>query len=87
MAELSNKHESLVIDYKTALGSINGEGVLKDLSQFCFEHKTTTACPCEGLPIDSLQSAFNDGRRSVLLHIRKKLAKKLTEQKQETAIS
>jgi len=52
-------------DYQTVFLSEHGKRVLDDLEKFCFYNSVTT------VPNDPFTSAFNDGRRSVVLHIKK----------------
>ena len=49
-------------------GSNDAQEILKDLEKYCFEHVTTF----QGDPYKAL---INEGRRSVLLHIRQKIKK------------
>ena len=57
-----------IMAYQTAFDSPQGMEVLKDLAQRCFEDNTTIVCS------DPHTSAFNEGRRSVILIIRRLLA-------------
>lgn len=50
------------------LESPQGQAVLEDLARLCFAGRTTL--PIEpGKPIDPIEMAFNEGKRSVFLHV------------------
>lgn len=71
--------KQLIIDYKETFGGIHGERVLERLSKFCNENE-----PCI-VRHDALGTAYNEGARSVILHIRKMLNRS-PEERQKTAI-
>jgi len=58
----------------------SAELVLKNLSKECYENELTFV---KG---DPSGSAFNSGKRYVILHIRRLMAKKLDTDKQEKAV-
>ena len=53
-----------ILDYQKAFLSEDGEKVLADLSRVCFENRTTFFGDSERM------SAFTEGKRWVMLHIR-----------------
>jgi hypothetical protein len=59
------KREQKKTDFQTVFLSEHGKRVMKELEKFCFFESITT------VPNDPFLSVFNDGRRSVILYIRK----------------
>lgn len=56
--------EQVRLAYRRMVAGDTGRLVLADLSEICGENRTSF------VPGDPQQTAFNEGRRSVLLHIR-----------------
>lgn len=50
------------------LESPQGQAVLEDLARLCFAGRTTLPIG-PGKPIDPIEMAFNEGKRSVFLHV------------------
>ena len=71
-----DKRKQLLIDYMTAFGTEGGKRVLDNLSKECYEHNVTFV---RG---ESDSTAFNEGKRYVMLHIRRILAKDPHEKRQ-----
>jgi hypothetical protein len=63
--------KQLVRDYQFAFGTPDGLRVLEDLSKQCYEHELTFV---DGNPNGT---AFNCGKRYVILHIRRLLSMEL----------
>jgi len=63
--------KQLVRDYQYVFGSPDGLRVLKDLSKQCYEHELTFVNE------NPLGTAFSEGKRYVILHIRRLLAMEL----------
>lgn len=74
-----DKQKQLAMDFMNVFGSANGIRVLDRLSELCNEKKPTY------VDNNSLGSAYKEGQRSVILHIRSQLAKDPSKQKQEKA--
>jgi predicted HAD superfamily phosphohydrolase YqeG len=58
-----NKHSQRVSNYKIALNTVEGQEVLKDLAKMTGAY---SSCHVVG---DSLQTAFNEGKREVYNYI------------------
>lgn len=67
------------MDFHNAFDSEGGKRVLENLSKECLEDELTFV---RG---ESDSAAFNEGKRYVILHIRKILAKKPHKEKQKDA--
>lgn len=65
----------LNLDFKNTFGSDAGARVLDFLSAFCYEKATTYS------PGDSGYTAFSEGKRSVILAIRRRVDAKLDEER------
>ncbi len=59
--------QQMIIDWHTTFDSESGKRVLDRLSKFCLEKQS---CYTQG---DSHETAFNEGARSVILEIRRRL--------------
>ena len=70
-----------IIDYQRAFLSPEGANVLADLSVECNEHRSTF------VPGSPDRSAYLEGGRSVILHIRKMVASKPEDVEPETAVT
>jgi len=57
-----------ILDYQRAFSSEEGQKVLEDLSRVCYEKRTTFWGDNERM------SAFTEGKRWVMLHIRELIA-------------
>jgi len=60
--------KSLVVDYKQTFAGPHGERVLSDLSDHCYENVLTF------VDQNPNGSAFNEGKRYAILHIRRMLS-------------
>lgn len=76
-----DEQKQLIMDFLNAFASESGKRVLKRLSKLCKENEPTYV---DG---NTHGSAYKEGQRSVILHIRKMLAKNPHEEKQEIARS
>jgi len=65
---MTPEEKQRVIDYQKTFLSPEGQNVLADLSRVCHESRTTFFGDSERM------SAFTEGKRWVILHIRGKLA-------------
>ena len=54
-----------ILDFRGTFATEEGERVLKNLSGVCYENKVTF------VDNDALGSAFNEGKRFAILHIRR----------------
>ena len=63
--ELQKQTRQAILDFKGTFATEEGERVLKNLSNICHEKDTTF------VPDDALSSAFCEGARFVILHIRR----------------
>lgn len=73
------KQRQLIIDFQNVFTSEWGTRVLERLSLLCNENEPTF------VDQNPTGSAYKEGQRSVILHIRKMLAKNITDEKQESA--
>lgn len=73
--------KQLVMDFLNTFGSEGGKRVLERLSKLCNENEPTYV---DG---NTHGTAYKEGQRSVILHIRKMLAKNPNEKKQQVARS
>jgi hypothetical protein len=62
------EQRALLVAYKKCFATDDGVVVLADLARFCMERRSTYV-----RGNDALQTAFNEGSRTVILEIRKKL--------------
>ena len=76
-----DKAKQLVMDFLSAFTSEGGKRVVERLSKLCNENEPTYV---DG---NTHGSAYKEGQRSVILHIRRMLAKNPHEEKQEVARS
>jgi hypothetical protein len=67
--ERSDKAKQLAMDIQNIFDTEGGKRVLDWLSDNCFEHKTVH------IPNSPTQTALNEGKRCVILEIRKQLEK------------
>ena len=79
--EQQAKMEQLVKDYMNTFASPEGERVLASLSRYCGE-----AISCFA-PGDSYQTAYNEGVRAVILHIRRMVNEDLSQPKETQTIN
>ena len=68
------------MDFKSLFASEAGSRVIANLSNYCFEHRSTFV---EG---SQTKQNVNNGKRAVILYIRDKMNKKLDEEVQTKAI-
>lgn len=68
----------LTMDYLNAFTSEGGKRVLENLSRECYENAVTF------IRNEPESTAFNEGKRFVMLHIRRMLARKADRPKQDT---
>ena len=76
---MRKEEEQIVRDFKEVFDGDNGKRVLGRLSKMCHEHKGTY------VDQNPTGSAYREGQRSVILHIRAMLNKDLKESKQKEA--
>ena len=77
--------DQLVIDYKEAFNGEHGKRVLNDLRRKCLSFDLTAQQVNQNF--DSNKEWYQEGQRSVLLHIYTMLNKDPYEEKQEKAIT
>ena len=70
---MNTEQQKLVSAYSDIFDSPTGKIVLDDLAEMCFDNETTF------FPGDPYVSAAQEGRRSVLLRIRRMIAAKGTQ--------
>jgi len=78
-AKRAAAREQLIMDFQTTFSSDSGKRVLSQLSEVCFENKLTYV---DGNPG---KSAYNEGRRDVLLGIKSLLRANPHTKRQEEA--
>jgi len=79
MSDQEQAKKRLIIDFKDVFGTKAGERVLNRLSDLCHEN---VACYVDQNPY---AMAYHEGKRCVILHIRKMLEKDSRKERQETA--
>ena len=79
--EQQAKIEQLAKDYMNTFASPEGERVLASLSNYCAENRT---CHAQG---DPYQTAYNEGVRAVILHIRRMINEDLSQPKETQTIN
>jgi len=77
--ELSPEQQ-LALDFQKTFDTDSGKRTLERLSKLCKENKPTY------VDHNALGTAYNEGQRSVMLHIRSMLAKSVAEERQKEAI-
>ena len=77
--------EQLTRDYKFTFGSPDGKRVVKDLKSLANYDLVLVPLDNNG-KIDSHQVMFNEGRRSVIVHILRKIKVDLGKPKQTEAV-
>jgi hypothetical protein len=75
----SEELHQLSIEYQSCFGTPHGQKVLEDLSKYCYERRNTF---CEG---NHDKQNVNNGKRAVILYIRKWLSHNPEDEIQETA--
>jgi hypothetical protein len=63
-----DKRKQLIMDFQSTFATESGKRVLENLSKECYENAVTF------VRSDSYGSAFNEGKRYVMLHIRRILS-------------
>ena len=76
---MREEEEQYVRDVKEVFSGDNGERVLAKLSRLCHEHKATY------VDQNTTGTAYNEGKRCVMLHLRAMLNKDIKESKQKVA--
>lgn len=76
-----DKAKQLVMDFLNAFTSEGGKRVLERISVLCNENEPTY------VDNNALGSAYKEGQRSIILHIRKMLSKDPNKEKQTEARS
>ncbi len=79
MSEQPEKRNSTILDFQKTFDTGEGKKVLKRLSRLCNENEPTYV---DG---NSMGTSYKEGQRSIILHIRKMLAKNPNETKQKEA--
>ena len=77
---MTNTERQVYMDFKNLFASEAGSRVIINLSNYCFEHRSTFV---EG---SQTKQNVNNGKRAVILYIRDKMNKKLDEEVQTKAI-
>ena len=77
---MRKEEEQLVRDFKEVFGGDNGERVLERLSKLCNEHRPTF------VDQNPTGTAYKEGQRSIILHVRSMLNKDIKETKQKVAV-
>lgn len=77
----ADEQKQLIIDFMECFGTESGKRVLARLSKLCHENEP---CIVNG---NTHGTAYNEGKRCVILHIRKMLAKDPYQERQKIAIS
>lgn len=72
-----DRQKQLVMDFLNAFSSEGGKRVLERISVLCNENEPTY------VDNNALGTVYKEGQRSVILHIRKMLAKDPNKEKQE----
>lgn len=75
--EREEKRQQIIMDYKNTFTSEGGKRVLENLAFECYENSVTF------IDKNALGSAFNEGKRYVILHIKRILAIKDVERQKE----
>lgn len=76
---MRKEEEQIVLDFKEVFAGDNGKRVLERLSKLCNENKPTY------VDQNPTGTAYREGQRSVILHIRAMLNKDVKESKQKVA--
>ena len=76
-----DKQQQLIRDFHGTFATEEGKRVVERLSNLCNENEPTYV---DG---NAMGTAYKEGQRSIILHIRKMLKKKPGEKKQEQARS
>ena len=79
MADREDEIKQRIIDYSTTFGSESGKRVLDRLSLLCNENEPTYV---DG---NSMGTAYKEGQRSIILHLRKMLGKSPDKKRQSIA--
>lgn len=81
MIDAEAKQRALIAAYQKCFTTDEGLAVLAHLSKFCMELRSTYT------PGDPYQTAFNEGARTVILEIRRRVEKSLEAQPPTQAVS
>lgn len=74
-----DEQKQLLIDFKECFGTEGGKRVLARLSKLCRENEASY------VDHNTHYTAYNEGKRCVILHIRSMLAKDPYQERQKTA--
>lgn len=66
-----------IVAFKQAFGTESGAAALKDLEGYC-GYNRSSYIRTEGMAVDPLEMAFLEGKRDVLIHIKRILDLELT---------
>lgn len=66
---MTDEERIKIIAYQSCFNSMHGKAVLKDLSNYCFEHRSTFVEHSQD------KQNVNNGKRSVMLHIKEMMNK------------
>lgn len=82
---MTDEEKNLIIDYRNTFESPQGERVLKDLRKIFNFDVSVQPLGIDG-HIDSYKVVRNEGCRSVIIHILRKIEKDFDDKKQEEAV-
>jgi len=75
------QQRAITIAFKQCFATDAGAAVLDELSKFCMERRSTYTAG------DAMKTAFNEGARTVILEIRRRLEANLEEQPPQKTVN